>query len=222
MLDRGHVIRDGDGVALRMVGGMTDLTESRELHATIAREREFLAALLDSLNEGVIACDAQGHLSHYTPVVAELHSTSELPARPGDWSAAYGLCDATTGERLAADEVPLARALAGETVRDFEMLIHPSTGPERLVQVNGQAVYSREGTQLGAVVTMRDITDQRRLELDDLTKFFRSNTTLHFKQTLIRSFCYMQPVCDLLNGNSALAFHYQPYRLFYQIIFVGN
>lgn len=166
VLDRAHFIRDEDGRLVRMLGGMTDLTESRELHETIARDREFLTALLESLSEGVVACDAEGNLSHYTPVMDQLHGRSKEACPQQDWARVYGLCDPVTGHVLAPDDVPLSRALAGENVRDREMLIRPATGPEKLVQCNGQAVYSSSGDKLGAVVTMRDITAQRRLELE--------------------------------------------------------
>jgi PAS domain S-box-containing protein len=35
VLDRGHVIRDGSGAAVRMVGGMSDLTERKQLEARL-------------------------------------------------------------------------------------------------------------------------------------------------------------------------------------------
>lgn len=166
VLDRGHVIRDEHGRAIRMVGGMTDLTESRELHATIAREREFLTALLESMSEGVVACDAEGNLSHYTQVMQQLHARTQVPCAKEDWARVYGLFDPGTGRLMEPESVPLARALAGEHVRDMEMLIRPAEGRPRLVQCNGQAVYSSEGEKLGAVVTMRDITLQRQLHLE--------------------------------------------------------
>lgn len=166
VLDRGHVIRDESGKAVRMVGGMTDLTPSREIHAAMTREREFLAAMLESLTEGVVACDAEGNLSHYTQVMQSLHGVGQMPVPSGEWAQAYGLCNPVNGQVLAPDRVPLARALAGEKVRDVEMLIRPLDGPSRLVQCNGQAVMSPDGQKLGAVVTMRDITGQRQLQLE--------------------------------------------------------
>lgn len=166
VLDRGHVIRDENGRAVRMVGGMTDLTESRELHATIAREREFLTALLESMSEGVVACDADGNLSHYTQVMQQLHARTQVACAKEDWARIYGLFDPATGKLMEPQQVPLARALAGEHVRDMEMLIRPAEGRPRLVQCNGQAVYSSDGEKLGAVVTMRDITLQRQLHLE--------------------------------------------------------
>jgi PAS domain S-box-containing protein len=37
MLDRGHIIRDADGRAVRMIGGVSDLTERKHLETQLAR-----------------------------------------------------------------------------------------------------------------------------------------------------------------------------------------
>ena len=37
VLDRGYVIRDGNGVGIRMIGGMTDITQRRKLEAQVLR-----------------------------------------------------------------------------------------------------------------------------------------------------------------------------------------
>ena len=54
VLDRGFLIRDADGRALRMVGGMTDITERKEAEHRIERSRLQLRALtarVESLRE---------------------------------------------------------------------------------------------------------------------------------------------------------------------------
>ncbi len=53
VLDRGNVIRDADGRAVRMVGGMTDLTERRAIEQRVERQ----AALIDQASDAILERD---------------------------------------------------------------------------------------------------------------------------------------------------------------------
>jgi serine phosphatase RsbU (regulator of sigma subunit) len=59
---------------------------------------------------------------------------------------------------LEPDEVPLLRALRGETVRDVEMVVAPTGQPPRRLLASGQQLSAADGTVLGAVVVMHDVT----------------------------------------------------------------
>lgn len=50
VLDRGYVIRDDTGRAVRVVGGMADLTERRKTEATVAQQ----AALIDEARDAIV------------------------------------------------------------------------------------------------------------------------------------------------------------------------
>lgn len=72
VLDRGFVIRDPDGKALRMVGGMTDLTERREAELELARLNRALR-MRSACNESLIrASDEQTLLAEVCRVAVEI------------------------------------------------------------------------------------------------------------------------------------------------------
>lgn len=121
--------------------------------------QELLWAVLENLSEGVVACDASGTLSFFNRATREFHGMAEEPIGPQEWSERYSLHRAD-GTLMNVDEVPLVRALRGEIVRDAVMVIAPRNREARTVICSGRRLYDRSGKLLGAVVVMRDITEQ--------------------------------------------------------------
>ena len=60
ILDRGFIIRDDRGHAVRMVGSMMDLTERKAVQAELERTRHNLELILQNAGEGVYGVDAEG------------------------------------------------------------------------------------------------------------------------------------------------------------------
>ena len=134
--------------------------------AELEDERQFLAAVLDSLEEGVVACDADGALTVFNDATRRLHGLPAEPIRPDRWTEHFSLRQPDGVTPLQTDLIPLMRALNGQSVRNEELVIVPRDGAPRLVQSNGRALVGPGGETLGAVVAMNDITDRRRAQLD--------------------------------------------------------
>jgi signal transduction histidine kinase len=124
-----------------------------------SNRQQLLWAILENLSEGVVACDASGTLSFFNRATREFHGIGEEPIPSGEWSERYSLFRAD-GTPMPADDVPLLRALHGETVRDAVMVIAPRNQEARTVICTGGPLYDERGELLGAVVAMRDVTEQ--------------------------------------------------------------
>jgi PAS domain S-box-containing protein len=164
VLDRGIVMRDAHGRAVRMVGGMTDRTERRRAEDELQRERGFLRALLENLSEGVVACDGDGVLTTFNRATRDFHGLPAEPLPSERWAAHYSLFESDGVTPLRHDDLPLVRALRGEAVQNLEVVIAPLDARRRLVVCNGAPLLSESGELLGAVVAMHDITDRRHAE----------------------------------------------------------
>ena len=66
------------------------------------------------------------------------------------------------------EDAPLFRALRGEQVHEMEMVVAPKDGDPRLLRASGRPILTADGSTLGAVVAMHDITDRKRAQ-DQLT-----------------------------------------------------
>ncbi|MFI7598156.1 ATP-binding protein [Actinoplanes sp. NPDC049681] len=160
---------DRDGMVFHAF--LHDITARAEARAQLEQERQrladeraFLAALLDSLDSGVAACDATGTLALFNQALRDLLGADEQPLPADRWAEVYGLYAADGQTLMPTDQVPLARAHAGEQVRGEEVVLRrPGVEPRRFV-TNAHPIVSADGRHLGAVVAMHDITESRRAQ----------------------------------------------------------
>ncbi|HEV2864267.1 MAG TPA: PAS domain S-box protein [Pyrinomonadaceae bacterium] len=125
------------------------------------KRQGFINALLENVEDGIVACDSRGVLTVFNHAARTLHGLPERPLPAADWAEYYDLYLPDGKTRMKKEEVPLFRALRGERVRDAEMVVAPKGGPPRVVIASGAAIYSPEGEKLGAVVVMRDFTERK-------------------------------------------------------------
>jgi diguanylate cyclase (GGDEF)-like protein/PAS domain S-box-containing protein len=151
---------DSDGTVTGAVSSFSDITASRLSAAELRREEQFLQVLLDTLEEGIVACDSEGRITVFNPAARRLHGLSDDVDPIGRIPSDQGLRRAD-GSPMAQRENPLIRAMSGEHLRDVELLLESQSGTRRKVSVNGQPLVDEEGRMLGAVVAMHDVTEQK-------------------------------------------------------------
>jgi signal transduction histidine kinase len=88
---------------------------------------------------------------------------------PEEQAQHYDLFEADGTTPLAPHRVPLSRALRDGEVTAAELVIAPAGLPRRRVLCSGRSIARADGTPLGAVVAMADVTSDRlqRAELED-------------------------------------------------------
>lgn len=168
--DRGDFVLGADGKPVAWRGIMLDVTGRREAERALAHERGFLAAVLDSLSEGIVACDKFGKLTLFNRATREAHG---LPAEgyvpPEAWGAHYNTywpeSHPLAGSPMPAAELPLVRALrARGAVQDVEFQVAPQGRAPRTMVANARVIRGANGEFLGAVSASRDMTEQKLVE----------------------------------------------------------
>ncbi len=132
--------------------------------AELVEAHGFAQALLESLQTGIVACDAQGVLTLFNQATREFHGLPQEALPAEEWAQHYDLYRTDGKTPMPKEEIPLFRALSGEHVRDVEMVIAPKNGKARTVCASGQSFYDPTGRHLGAVVSMDDITERKHAE----------------------------------------------------------
>lgn len=161
------------------VATLRDITQRKAmeeaLHASDARYRSLIeaqlqkawdqaetttatsAAILAQLAEGVIVTDAAGRITLVNGAAAEIHGVDRLDVEPDEYSDTYHLYT-EDGRPFPPCELPLARAVKGETVRDARWRVQRPNGTEVLAIGNALPLLAQDGAQIGAVLTIRDDT----------------------------------------------------------------
>jgi diguanylate cyclase (GGDEF)-like protein/PAS domain S-box-containing protein len=150
----------GDGTISGAVGSFSDISDVRQSRSELRREEQFLQVLLDTLEEGIMACDSEGRITVFNPAARQLHGLEDQDDPMGSIPTDHGL-RRPDGTPMASRENPLIRAMSGEQLRDVEIVLESERGDWRKVSVNGQALVDDDGLMLGAVVAMHDVTEQK-------------------------------------------------------------
>ncbi|CAN5914957.1 hypothetical protein BH24BAC1_BH24BAC1_24540 [soil metagenome] len=141
-----------------------DITYRKQAEENLDKEREYLGAVLENVEDGIAGCDQNGLISFFNRATREFHGLPETPLPPEEWATHYNLFHPDGHTPLAMEEVPLFRAFKGEVVRNVEIVIAPKNGKTRHVLCSGRKILGRDGKNLGAVVVMHDITERKRAE----------------------------------------------------------
>ncbi len=123
------------------------------------------AAILGQLAEGVIVTDGAGSISFVNEAAAAIHGVLRLDVEPDAYSDTYHLYT-EDGRLYPPLDLPLARAVRGETVRDARWRILRPDGTEVLAIGSAQPLRDGAGAQVGAVLTLRDDTRREAAERD--------------------------------------------------------
>jgi PAS domain S-box-containing protein len=128
------------------------------------QDRAFLTAVLEAVEDGIVACGPDGVLTLFNRATREFHGLGSQSLSIDKWASPCDLYCADGKTPMPMEEVPLFRALAGEHVHEIEMVIAPKGGKARSVLVSGQPLNDESGNKLGAVVSMHDISARHEVE----------------------------------------------------------
>lgn len=129
----------------------------------VDRQRRFLDAVLDSLHDGVVACDADGRIVLFNSPMQRLWGKAPVPVDLDDPAAVSGLYH-EDGRPFVREDIALHRALHGERLRNEEFVLHGRGRRQRSYLVDAQPITGPEGTPVGAVLALQDVTRRRRAE----------------------------------------------------------
>jgi PAS domain-containing protein len=128
-------------------------------------EREWLAAVLNSITEEVYFADEQKRYTYANPAAMREFGHDSVQGVDIEKVVSRLEVFRPDGTPRPFAEAPPVRALAGEIVRDEEQIVRvPRTGELRHRQVSSAPVRNGQGRIIGSVSVVRDVTDKRLRE----------------------------------------------------------
>jgi len=152
-------------VAWELLVGFVVILGKRSRDRLERRHARLMRNILESLADGVIVADTNGKI-----LIANHAATAISGKGPGDvppsaWSERYGLFVPGTERPFPPEQLPLMRAIHGDTTEDVEVFIrNPQVPDGTWVNVSGAPLLSGNGAVHGGVVVFRDISARKKAE----------------------------------------------------------
>ncbi len=165
VLDRGSVIRDAEGRAVRMIGAMFDLTERKRGQQALQVSEASLRAVLDTVPVGILfAAAPSGRIIGGNRRLEEIFRHPVLPSPDadsyGEWVAFHA-----DGRRVEPHEYPLSRIIRGGVEHAaLECHYQRGDGTRVWIEIVGVPMRDGEGRLTGGVVAVADVDDRRKAE----------------------------------------------------------
>ncbi len=164
-LTRAPAGRDASGQRL-LVGVALDITERRKSEEEVLATKSMLEAALSAMRDAVFILDAESRFIHFNDAFARFHKFKSKQDCAQTISEYPDLLSffLPSGEEAPPQEWPSQRALRGETELHAEYIIKRRDGVSYIGSYNYAPIRDKSGHITGAVVTARDITDQKAHE----------------------------------------------------------
>jgi PAS domain S-box-containing protein len=153
----------GEGFGVVLV--FRDITENKRAEEETKRQKELLQLILERIADGVVVADSHGKFLLFNAAAEQVLGIGATNTTPDQWSDRYGsyLPDAMT--LYPPNELPLVRAMRGESVDAVEVFIRNAKVPDgRLLSITGRPLKDENGILRGGVVVFHDITLQKRAQ----------------------------------------------------------
>jgi PAS domain S-box-containing protein len=125
--------------------------------------------VLDSMAEGLVAADEQGKFIIWNPAAVKILGLEAANLPSQQWTAYYGLFLEDMVTPFPPDQLPLARAIRGESSSTQMFVRNPKLDQGTWIEVGGGPLKGKDGIVRGGVVAFRDIT-QRRADEREIRK----------------------------------------------------
>src|SRR5579859_6534705 len=134
----------GEGFGVVLV--FRNITENKLADEATKRQKELLQLILESITDGVVVADSNGKFLLFNAAAEQVLGIGATDTTPDQWTDRYGsyLPDALTP--YPPNELPLVRAIRGETVDAVELFTRNAKVPDgRLLRITGGPLKGMDG-----------------------------------------------------------------------------
>ena len=168
-------IHDLHGQLIGLAGISRDVTERiatgealRKSEQRLREQGRVLNSILSGMGDGAVVIDRDGKFLLFNPRAERILGFGPLVVATAELASTYGIRDRSTGSLVTPEQNPLTRVLSGEEMAETEILISNANVRGANVAVKATPLKDDEGRVVGSIALLRDVTEQRRLELQFL------------------------------------------------------
>jgi len=169
-----------------------ELARRARAEDSLARQRGLLQSILDNISDAVIVADETGKIVLGNPTARRMHGEAPFGAPPEKWAEAFGLYRPDRVTPIPASELPLMRAIRGESIDGEEVYVRKHRQEDgRWHLVSARPLVDEQGQSRGGVLAIRDIDDRKRAEEE------RGRLIRELRQALarVKTLSGLLPIC---------------------------
>jgi two-component system sensor kinase FixL len=165
---------NSDGIPVGSVNIVRDITDRRRIEAALRESEQRHRTVLEACPDPVVVYDMHGKCTYVNPAFTKVFG----------WTPEERLgkkLDYVPDENWPETEVMINKVKAGESFSDVESRRHTKDGKTLDVSVSAGIYMSRDGTPVGSVHILRNITKRKRAEetlKETMADLKRSNAEL--------------------------------------------
>lgn len=160
-------LRDDSGNLYAVFGISTDITDRKQAEEAVRQNRAQLEAVFQAMQDGIVMSDMDGNFLLINEAQAHITGFSSSDSMKKNMAFFADIFKLTypDGQVLPVEEWPINKILKGESIKDWELRgKRLDTGQEWFFSFSGEPVYNEQGQQIFAVISTRDITEQKKAE----------------------------------------------------------
>jgi PAS domain S-box-containing protein len=155
-------VRDASGAFRYGVRVIQDVTIAKDMDDRLRESERYMRDLLEALPAAVYTTDAAGRITFYNRAAVEM--AGRTPQVGDMWCVSWRLFN-TDGSPLPHDECPMAVALReNRAVRGAEAIAERPDGTRVPFNPYPTPLHDADGTLIGAINMLVDITERKRAE----------------------------------------------------------
>lgn len=124
---------------------------------------DLYAKIIDSMPFGIIVANSKGEFIVWNEVAYKYFKKELITSVQENWVEDWNICHTDKVTKFKTEEIPMCRALKGESVSGVKMHISYEGRLGMYLKVCAYPVYSEDGEIEAAIVMLEDITAEQKI-----------------------------------------------------------
>ncbi len=159
-------IRDSAKQITQILAISRDVSDRKQAQADLHEQTKLLQVIVSSIGDGLVSADLQGNLTLFNKAAQKIFGPLSTSDSHQNWSKTYGLFLPDQQTLFPNEQLPLARAMKGESVTEEVFVRRWPNNPGRWIRISGYPLVDENQDVNGGIIVCADITERKRTEAE--------------------------------------------------------